>query len=96
MASERGLGHNPAGHTLGKGLEVGSCEFFETVLKKRIEYEQPWLFELVPFEIMGGKKVLEVGFGAGYDAYEFCRHGAVYSGIDITPENIDRDLAPTG
>lgn len=31
-----------------------------------------------------------MGCGAGYDAYEFCRNGADYTGIDIAPENIER------
>ncbi len=56
----------------------------------RSTYEQPWLFELVPFERAAGLKVLEVGFGAGYDAYEFCRQGAIYTGVDIAPENVSR------
>jgi SAM-dependent methyltransferase len=39
---------------------------------------------------MAGKRVLEVGFGPGYDAFAFMRSGALYSGIDITPENVER------
>ena len=33
------------------------------------------------------KQVLEIGCGAGYDAYEIVRNGADYTGIDIAPEN---------
>lgn len=39
---------------------------------------------------MSGKRVLEIGFGAGFDTYTFMRVGADYSGIDITPENPER------
>ncbi|MGH2568974.1 MAG: class I SAM-dependent methyltransferase [Bacteroidota bacterium] len=46
--------------------------------------------EIVPFSSLEGKKVLEVGCGVGYDAYDFCSHGARYVGIDITPENVER------
>ena len=83
-------GASPAGWTFGEGAEPGTKEFFDNVLQKRSTYEQPWLFQLVPFGEFKGKRVLELGFGAGYDAYEFCRNGADYSGIDITPENVDR------
>jgi ubiquinone/menaquinone biosynthesis C-methylase UbiE len=83
-------GASPAGWTFGEGAEPGTKEFFDNVLKTRSTYEQPWLFRLVPFTRSGGKRVLELGFGAGYDAYEFCRNGADYTGIDITPENVDR------
>lgn len=31
-----------------------------------------------------------MGCGAGYDAYESCRNGTHYVGIDITPENPER------
>lgn len=31
-----------------------------------------------------------IGFGPGYDALTFLEAGAHYSGIDITPENVDR------
>ena len=47
----------------------------------------PWLFDLVPFASFRNKRILEVGCGAGYDALEFCRAGALYRGIDLTPEN---------
>ncbi len=60
------------------------------MLKRRSTYEQPWLFELIDFPAYKDKKVLELGCGAGYDAYEFCRNGAKYTGIDLAPENIAR------
>jgi len=59
-------------------------------VKKRSTYEMPWLEKIVPFSTFKGKHVLELGCGAGYDAYEFCRNGTHYTGIDITPENIKR------
>ena len=68
----------------------GSPDFFDAVLRLRSTSEMPWLTRLVPFREMVDRDVLEVGCGAGYDAYEFLRHGARYVGVDITPENIDR------
>lgn len=90
--SQKTWGNSPAGTTFASGLEAGTKDFFEAVLKKRKEYEQPWLGELVKFDSFNGKKVLEVGFGAGYDAFEFLKAGAQYYGVDITPENRERAL----
>ena len=88
--SSKAVWVHPAGTTFGGGAEPGTKEFFENVLSKRSSYELPWLNELIPFSSFRDKKVLELGCGAGYDAYEFCRNGVIYTGIDITPENIDR------
>lgn len=83
-------GASPAGTTYGGGAEPGTKEFFESVLAKRSTYELPWLFEVVPFCSWRDHDVLEIGCGAGYDAYEIVRNGARYTGIDITPENPER------
>ena len=82
-------GASPAGSTHAIGMTPGTKEFFETVLQKRNNYELPWVEEIVRFEAFKGKKVLEVGCGAGYDAYMFCKNGADFTGIDITPENVE-------
>ena len=74
----------------------GTREFFDTALRKRSEYELPFLFEVIPFASFRGRKVLELGCGAGFDAYEFCRNGADYTGIDITPQNIGRTQTHLG
>jgi ubiquinone/menaquinone biosynthesis C-methylase UbiE len=83
-------GTSPAGTTFGGGAEPGTKLFFENVMGKRFTYEMPWLLDLVPFASFNKRKVLELGCGAGYDAYQFCRGGADYIGIDIAPENADR------
>jgi 2-polyprenyl-3-methyl-5-hydroxy-6-metoxy-1,4-benzoquinol methylase len=83
-------GTTPAGTIRGGGAMPGTKNFFENVLDKRFTYEMPWLLQLVPFASFNKMKVLELGCGAGYDAYQFCRNGADYTGIDIVPENIER------
>lgn len=80
-------GASPAGWTFGQGYQKGTKEFFEAVLHKRFTWECDWLDDIVDFKRFNNKKVLEVGCGAGYDAYQFCKHGALYTGIDITPDN---------
>jgi SAM-dependent methyltransferase len=81
---------SPAGWTWSPEAEPGTREFFQKVLAQRSAYEVPWLFELIPFASFAQKRVLELGCGAGYDAYQFCRQGADYFGIDIAPENPGR------
>ena len=37
-----------------------------------------------------GKRVLEIGLGQGADSEQLIRRGAIWSGLDLTPEAIDR------
>jgi len=90
QAARQVWGASPAGWVYGEGATIGTKEYFENVLRQRSNYELPWLFEVFPFAKTGKKRVLEVGCGAGYDAYAFCRSGAHYTAIDITSENIER------
>lgn len=83
-------GTTPAGTLWGGGARLCTKEFFENVLDKRFTYEIPWLLQLVSFASFNKRKVLELGYGAGYDAYQFCRVGADYVGIDIARENAER------
>ncbi|MFN8006076.1 MAG: class I SAM-dependent methyltransferase [Terriglobia bacterium] len=83
-------GAKPAGSIFAKDLTPGTFEFFEKTMKARNEYEMPRVLDLIPFASMGRRKVLELGCGAGYDALAFCRNQADYTGIDLTPENIQR------
>ena len=85
MQRKPGGHHQPVQHTI---LPTSQAQKnFENVIKERTYYEIPWLYEIVPFNTFQDKRVLELGCGAGYDAYEFMRNGANYTGIDLTPEN---------
>jgi ubiquinone/menaquinone biosynthesis C-methylase UbiE len=86
-------GATPAGWTFGQGAEPGTREYFNAVIERRSNHEQPWLVELVPFMSFNGLRVLEVGCGAGYDAVAICAAGASYTGIDLAPQNISRTKA---
>ncbi len=48
----------------------------------------PWLYEAAEFRSHRGERVLEVGCGAGCDLLQFVRHGAIATGIDITPGHL--------
>jgi len=61
----------------------GSPEFFAQIEKERDERE-PFIRDFARFDAWKGKRVLEVGFGAGTDLVRFARAGAVLSGIDYT------------
>ena len=88
-------GASPAGTTSTESKPM-TKKFFDEAFKFRSEYEIPWLYEVIPFKEFKNKKVLEVGCGAGFDAYNIAREGGIYTGIDITPENIDRTKTHLG
>jgi ubiquinone/menaquinone biosynthesis C-methylase UbiE len=83
-------GATPAGHRFAAGAEPGTREYFETARTWRSAHDVPWQYAIVPFASWRDKEVLEIGCGAGFDAHEICRNGARYTGVDITPENIQR------
>lgn len=85
-------GASPAGTTFAGGAIPQTPEFFERVLREPSSHEMPWLGEVIPFGRVAGQSVLEVGCGAGFDAYELCRSGAYYTGVDITSDNVERTL----
>lgn len=65
----------------------GSRAFYEEYAEFR--YRTEWhLLELVPFAACAGKELLEIGLGLGADGARFARHGAVYTGVDVTREAV--------
>lgn len=89
-ATKNVWGSNPAGWTHAAELKPGTKAFFEKVLHERFSKEHDFLIDIVDYPKWKGKRVLEIGCGAGYDAYMFCKYGADYTGIDLVPENIER------
>ncbi len=87
VATKKVWGTNPAGWSHAKDVEKGTKVFFDRVLQRRFSEECHWLPAIVNFENYVNKKVLEIGCGAGYDSYQFCKNGADYVGIDLVPEN---------
>jgi ubiquinone/menaquinone biosynthesis C-methylase UbiE len=49
----------------------------------------PWLYEAAEFRHHHGERVLEVGCGAGCDLLQFAEHGAIATGMDITPRHLE-------
>ncbi len=49
----------------------------------------PWLYEAAEFTHHRNERVLEVGCGSGCDLLQFAKHGALATGVDITPKHLD-------
>ena len=59
--------------------------YFEEI--ERFRYStQPFIHSFAQFTRYHGKRVVEVGFGAGTDFIQWLRAGAIASGIDLTEE----------
>lgn len=68
--------------------EKFSREYFEEVETFRY-FDQPFIHSFAQFTRYRGKRVLEVGFGAGTDFIQWLRAGAIASGLDLTPEALE-------
>jgi len=65
-----------------------SREYFDSMEKHRYEVE-PEILSFAEFGKYKGKKILEVGVGAGTDFLQWVRLGAKAYGIDLTEEGIE-------
>lgn len=66
---------------------VGTKEYFDEVEARRYRVE-PHSAVFADFSSWRGKRVLEVGCGIGTDAVNFARHGADYTGVDLSEESL--------
>lgn len=65
-----------------------SLEYFEAIEEFRYTIE-PEIFSFAQFTRFSGKKILEVGVGAGSDFIQWVRAGTQAHGIDLTTEAIN-------
>ena len=65
----------------------GSPGFFADLEQYHFE-KLHHLPRLVPFGSSQGRRVLEVGCGAGTDLVRFARNGAIVTGVDLAPSSI--------
>jgi ubiquinone/menaquinone biosynthesis C-methylase UbiE len=61
--------------------------FFKELERERYDWE-PYIRDFASFERARGKRLLEVGVGAGTDFINWVRSGAVATGIDLTEAGI--------
>ncbi|SPE60437.1 conserved hypothetical protein [Verrucomicrobia bacterium] len=59
--------------------------YFEQIEQWRYA-DQPFIHSFAQFTRYHGKRVVEVGFGAGTDFIQWLRAGAIASGVDLTEE----------
>jgi SAM-dependent methyltransferase len=71
------------------GLNSDYEAFFERYDKFRYSREGHILRRLDAIDLKG-KRVLEIGLGQGADSEQIIRRGAIWSGLDLTRESIDR------
>lgn len=77
---------NPCGAKFARSA-IGSREFFAELEQHR--YATEWhIPQVIDFERWRDRDVLEVGCGLGTDAVNFARHGARYTGVDLTESSI--------
>ena len=63
-----------------------SQEYFEDIERYRYR-TQPWTAEAIDGFDLEGRRVLEIGFGAGTDHLRLARRGSWLVGVDLTPQN---------
>ena len=68
--------------------EIGTLGFFDDLDEYRFD-KLNYLPKLVDFSAFKGKKVLEIGCGAGIDLARFAAGGAVVTGVDLSQTAID-------
>jgi ubiquinone/menaquinone biosynthesis C-methylase UbiE len=65
-----------------------SREWFQSVEQHRFQ-EEPHIFAAAQFTRWAGKRLLEIGVGAGCDHLQFARAGAVCHGVDLTDAAVE-------
>ena len=87
-AARRLWSHTPVGSSRSNH-QPGDAQYFADLRAYRYGYETPFIPRFFDFPRMMDRTVLEFGVGYGIDAVEMARHGAIYTGIDITVRHIE-------
>lgn len=83
-------------HPCGEGLIGAAHQYttnYEDFFKQYDEYRyrtEGHILRCLDGIGFNGKKTLEIGLGQGADSEQIIRRGAVWSGLDLTPESVER------
>jgi len=80
---------HPCGDHQVESLKADYEAFFERYDKFRYSREGHILGRLDAIDLKG-KRVLEIGLGQGADSEQIIRRGAIWSGLDLTAESVER------
>ena len=80
---------HPCGDHQVESLKADYEEFFQRYDEFRYSHEGHILRRLDAIDFKG-KRVLEIGLGQGADSEQIIRRGAIWSGLDLTPESVER------
>jgi SAM-dependent methyltransferase len=80
---------HPCGDHQVESLKADYETFFERYDRFRYKHEGHILRRLDAIDLKG-KRVLEIGLGQGADSEQLIRRGAIWSGLDLTPESVER------
>lgn len=80
---------HPCGDHQVENLKTDYEEFFQRYDEFRYSRERHILRRLDAIDFKG-KCVLEIGLGEGADSEQIIRRGAIWSGLDLTPESVKR------
>ena len=68
-------------------IEPKTLKYFEAISERRNKLE-PFIADYAQFDRWAGKRVLEVGCGAGSDLLRFAKENASITGIDLSPRSV--------
>jgi ubiquinone/menaquinone biosynthesis C-methylase UbiE len=84
---------NPCGDLQVGGLQQrhhAQYEAFFAAYDQFRYWEEEYILGCLDDLHLSGKRVLEVGLGQGADSEQIIRRGALWSGVDLTPESVER------
>lgn len=75
-------------NSLNSNANTNGIDYYKQISNNRY-FVESHIPNFAEFNKSKGLRVLEIGCGIGTDASEFARHGADYTGIDISSNSID-------